>query len=54
VADSLARSIREELAAMGHELRAVPDLVVGAHGAEVLKGERRVRGGGNGVARTAS
>ena len=54
VADSLARSIREELAAMGHELRAVPDLVVGAHGTEVLKGERRVRGGGNGVARTAS
>jgi gamma-glutamyltranspeptidase len=47
VATSLESSIVKELVSMGHELKQVPGLVMGAHGAEFLKSERRVRSGGN-------
>ena len=47
VANSLEPSIVKELVSMGHELKPVPGLVMGAHGAEFLKRERKVRSGGN-------
>src|SRR4030095_4936172 len=47
VANSLESSIVKELVSMGHELKPVPGLVMGAHGAEFLKRERKVRSGGN-------
>jgi len=47
VADALPESIRKALADLGHELNPIPDLVFGAHCAEVLKKEQKVRAGGN-------
>jgi len=47
IAASVPAAIQRELAALGHELRPAADLVTGAHGAEYLKKERKVRGGGN-------
>lgn len=47
IASSLEKSILAGLAAMGHILRPVTNLVSGAHCAEFLKKERKVRAGGN-------
>jgi gamma-glutamyltranspeptidase len=50
IADSLEPSIVKELVSMGHELKPVAGLVMGANGAEFLKRERKVRAGGNAAA----
>jgi gamma-glutamyltranspeptidase/glutathione hydrolase len=47
IADSVPAKLREELAAMGHQLKPVTDLVLGAHCAEFLKKQNKVRAGGN-------
>src|SRR5262249_36765425 len=50
VSGSLSAPLRERLAGMGHDVKMVSDLVIGASAAEFMTRERRVRAGGNGVA----
>ncbi len=50
VTKSMGESIINELRAMGHQLSLQDGIAGGAHVAEVLKTEGRVRGGGNGWA----
>ncbi|MGH8246767.1 MAG: gamma-glutamyltransferase family protein, partial [Gammaproteobacteria bacterium] len=47
IAPSAGADILAELAAMGHQLNPTADLVSGAHCAELLKKEKKVRAGGN-------
>jgi gamma-glutamyltranspeptidase/glutathione hydrolase len=47
VSPGVAPEIVDRLRALGHEVKTAADLVMGAHGAEFLKGPRQVRAGGN-------